>query len=94
MYCDSITALAYVDDPKYHGKSKHIQTHYNYIRLAIAQGKLILQHSFTSRMVADPLTKAIARDSFQAHVRGLRLCRIWYVFGYHMNISVYSYFMQ
>ena len=42
MYCDSITALAYVDDPKYHGKSKHIQTHYNYIRLAIAQGKLIL----------------------------------------------------
>ena len=35
MYCDSMVALAHAKDPKYHNKSKHIQTHYNYIRLAI-----------------------------------------------------------
>ena len=78
MYCDNMAALAHAKDPKYHSnsKSKHIQTCYNYICLAITQGEVILQHISTSRMVADPLTKAIARDVFQAHVRSLGLCRI------------------
>ena len=76
MYCDSMTSLAHAKDPKYHSKSKHIQTRYNYICLAITQGEVILQHISTSRMVANPLTKAIARDAFQAHVRSLGLCRI------------------
>ena len=76
MYCDSMAALAHVKDPKYHSKSKHIQTRYNYICLGITQGEVILQHISTSRMVADPLTKAIAKDAFQAHVRSLGLCSI------------------
>ena len=25
LYCDSMVALAYAKDPKYHGKTKHIQ---------------------------------------------------------------------
>ena len=60
MYCDNMAALY----PKYHSKRKHIQTRYNYIRFAITQGEVILQHISTSRMVANPLTKAIARDAF------------------------------
>ena len=76
MYCVSMAALAHAKDPKYHSKSKHIQTLYNYIRLAITQGEVILQHISISRMVADPLTKAIARDAFYAHARSLGLCRI------------------
>ena len=38
LYCDNMAALY----PKYHSKSKHIQTRYNYIRLAITQGEGIL----------------------------------------------------
>ena len=68
MYCDSMAALAHAEDPKYHSKSKHIQTRYNYIHLAITQGEVILQHISISRMMAEPLTKAFARDAFQAHV--------------------------
>ena len=41
MYCDCMTPLAHAKDPKYHSKSKHIQTRYNYIRLAITQGGVI-----------------------------------------------------
>ena len=41
-----------------------IQTRYNFIRLAITQGEVILQHISPSKMVANPLTKAIARDAF------------------------------
>ena len=76
MYCVSMAALAHAKDPKYHSKSKHIQTRYNYIRLTITQGEVILQHISTSRMVANPLTKAIAKNAFYAHVRSLGLCRI------------------
>ena len=47
-----------------------------YICLAITQGEAILQHISISRTVADPLTKAIARDTFQAHARSLGLCWI------------------
>ena len=64
MYCDSLATLAHAKDPKYYSKSKLIQTRYNYIRLAITQGKVILQHISTNRMLADTLTKAIARDAF------------------------------
>ena len=35
MYCDNMATLTHAKDPKYHSKSKHIKTRYNYIRLAI-----------------------------------------------------------
>ena len=31
IHCDSIAALAFVKDPKYHGKTKHIDIRYHYI---------------------------------------------------------------
>lgn len=31
IYCDSMTALAYVKDPKYHEKFEHVETNYHYL---------------------------------------------------------------
>jgi hypothetical protein len=76
IYCDSTAALAYAKDPKYHGRTKHIDIRYQYIRDMIAQKEVVLKHISTSRMIADPLTKPIARDVFQAHVRSLGLRRM------------------
>jgi hypothetical protein len=76
IHCDSMAALAYAKDPKYHGRTKHIDIRYHYIRDMIAQKEVVLKHISTSRMVADPLTKPIARDVFQAHVRSLGLRRM------------------
>jgi hypothetical protein len=76
IYSDSMAALAYTKDPKYHGKTKHIDIRYHYIRDIVARGEVILQHISTSKIIADPLTKAIARDIFQTHVRSLGLRRI------------------
>ncbi|KAF7131722.1 hypothetical protein RHSIM_Rhsim09G0070700 [Rhododendron simsii] len=36
LYCDSTVALAYTKDPKYHGKSKHIDIWFHYIRDMVA----------------------------------------------------------
>ena len=76
IYSDSMAALAYTKDPKYYGKTKHIDICYHYIRDIVARGEVILQHIPTSKMVADPLTKAIARNIFHTHVRSLGLHRI------------------
>ena len=32
IYCDSQTAISFFKDAKYHSKSKHIETKYNFIR--------------------------------------------------------------
>ena len=81
MYCDSMAALAHAEDPKYHSKSKHIQTCYNYIHLAITQGEVILQHISTSRMMANPLTKALQEMPF-----GLML-GVWDFVGFDMFLD-------
>ena len=76
IYCDNTTAIAVAKDPKYHGKTKHIKMRYHYIREAITEQDMILKHISTNSMVADPLTKPIARDAFVRHVRSLDLCRM------------------
>ena len=32
IYCDSMAALAYAKDLKYHGQTKHIQIRYHFVR--------------------------------------------------------------
>ena len=76
IFFDNTTALAMAKDPKYHGKTKHIKKIYHYIRDAITEKDVILKHISISNMVADPLTKPIARDVFVKHVRSLGLCRM------------------
>ena len=61
--------------PKYHGRTKHIDVKYNFVRDIVAQNQVILKHIPTSRMVADPLTKPIARDVYIGHVKALGLRR-------------------
>ena len=67
------TAIAYFKDPEYQEKTKHINIRYHFVRHMIVRKEAILRHISTSRMVADPLTKLIARQAYQAHVRSLGL---------------------
>ena len=75
IHCDSMAAIAYTKDPKYHGRTKHINMKNNYIRDLIAQKEVIVEHIYTSHMVVDPLTKPIPRDAYVTHVKSLGLCR-------------------
>lgn len=71
-----MAALQYAKDPKYHGRTKHIEIRYHYIRDMVKQGEVILKHISTGMMLVDPLTKPIPRDVFQAHMRSLGLYRV------------------
>ena len=76
LYSDSTAALAYAKDPKYHGKSKHIEIKYHFIRDMVMRGEVVMKHISTGSMVADPLIKPIARDVFQSHVGSIGLRRM------------------
>jgi hypothetical protein len=71
-----MATLAYAKDLKYHGKTKHIEIKYHYIREMVAKKKVFLEHIFTKNMLADPLTKPIARDPFHGHIKRLGLRRV------------------
>lgn len=77
IHCDSIAALIYVKDLKYHGKIKYIDIKYYHVHEAAKQKEVVLEHASMICVVVDPLTKLIHRDVFLAHVRSLGLCRVW-----------------
>ena len=73
--CDSQDAIAYTKDPKYHGKRKHIDIKYNFVRDMVVQKEVNVKYISTHQMIADPLTKPIACDVYERHVKSLGLHR-------------------
>ena len=75
VYNDSEAAIAYTMDLKYHGKTKHIDTRFNYVRDLTAQKELNMVYISTHEMLADSFTKPIPRDVFRKHMESLGLRR-------------------
>ncbi|OIT36283.1 retrovirus-related pol polyprotein from transposon tnt 1-94 [Nicotiana attenuata] len=73
--CDSQAAIAYTKDPKYHGKMKHIDIKYNFVRDMVVNKEASMKYISTHHMVADPLTKPVACDAYERHVKSLGLHR-------------------
>ena len=91
FYSDSQAVIAYVNDFKYHGKTKHIDTKNNFIRDIIAQKELIPKYLPTWKVVVDPFTKSISRDMFFVHVKPLgflsyNLCWLYDMDHYWLDI--------
>ena len=76
IYCDSQTAISFSKDIKYHSKSKHIETKYDFIRDILAKKEVAVQYISMHSMIDDPLTKDITRDAFASHARSLGLRRL------------------
>ena len=43
LYYDSMVVLTYAKDLKYHGKTKHIQIRYHFVKEMITQNEVILK---------------------------------------------------
>ena len=54
--------IAITKNPALHGRTKHIDLRFHYIRDLVANGTLSLQHCNTSDQVADILTKALSGE--------------------------------
>lgn len=65
MRIDNMSAINLAKNPISHGKSKHIEMRFHYLREQVTNGRLILQHCRSEDQVADIMTKAVQTDVFK-----------------------------
>jgi hypothetical protein len=64
IYCDNQAALASTENPKLHGRMKHVEIQHHFIRELVKDKKIIVKWVDTKNMVADGLTKVLDRTKF------------------------------
>ena len=65
LYCDNQGAIRLSKDATFHGRTKHIDVHFHFIRQTITSGNMELIYIPTEKMVADIFTKSLARVKFE-----------------------------
>lgn len=64
LLIDNRSAINLAKHPIAHGRSKHIETRFHFLRDQVTKEKLILEHCRTEVQLADILTKPLKRDRF------------------------------
>ena len=64
LMIDNKSAINLARNPVLHGRSKHIETKYHFLRHQVQRGVLEVVHCNTQKQLADALTKAIKTDQF------------------------------
>jgi len=65
IYCDNIINILLANNPVYHGRTKHIEVHYHFIREKVLAKEIHLIHVNTEDQVADIFTKALGIDKLK-----------------------------
>lgn len=65
LHVDNKSAIELMKNPVQHGRSKHIDVRFHFIRECIEQGKLVVVFVATHEQRADILTKALGRVKFE-----------------------------
>ena len=77
---DNQSAIAISKNPQYHGRVKHIDIKYHFIREQVCNRNVELEYCPTSAMIADMLTKGLGRVQLQklrelAGIKELTVCK-------------------
>jgi hypothetical protein len=70
---DNMTAITLSKNLVLHDRSKHINTHYHFIKECVDHGEVVLQLGGTQNRLADMFMKAPGRVSCQWLIGGLRV---------------------
>ena len=62
IHVDNTSAIALARNLEFHAPTKNIQLHFQYIRQALQDGEVDVQHCRTKEQVADGLTKPLPND--------------------------------
>ena len=65
LMCDNKSAIALAKNPVFHGRSKHIDIKYHYIREQVKDGEIELNFCRSEDQIADILTKPLKADLFE-----------------------------
>ncbi len=61
IYGDNQGALALVENPGNHQRTKHIDVQYHYVRYLVGTGRVEVPYCSTDEMAADALTKPLIK---------------------------------
>lgn len=64
LYVDNKSAIALMKNPVFHGRSKHINTRFHFIRECIERGEIIVEHVSGEEQRANILTKSLTKVKF------------------------------
>lgn len=64
LFVDNKSAIALIKNPVFHGRNKHIDTRFHFIRECVENGQITVEYVGTSEQRADILTKALVRIKF------------------------------
>ena len=67
IYCDNISSIALSKNPMFHGRSKHIEIRYHFIRELVENGDIKMEFC-KSEQLADIFTKPLGIGTF-VHLR-------------------------
>jgi Reverse transcriptase (RNA-dependent DNA polymerase)/Integrase core domain len=71
IYSDSQGSIALTKNPGHHSRTKHIDIQYHFIREHVADGSIEPIYMNTQDLIADVLTKPLARDRHHKLIKGL-----------------------
>ena len=74
IYCDNSSAIKLSKNPVMHGRSKHIDVRFHFLRELAREGIVHLKHCGTQEQIADVLTKPLKTESFQKFRNQLGVC--------------------
>jgi hypothetical protein len=73
IMCDNQGCVALAKNPTHHSRTKHIDIQHHFIREKLESGEIGLKYCPTQDMVADVLTKALAKERHQNLTRSMGL---------------------
>lgn len=65
LYIDNRSAIDLAKNPVFHGRSKHIDLRFHFIRECVEKGRIIIKYVGTGGQREDILTKALSTARFE-----------------------------
>ena len=65
LFVDNVSAISLSKNPSQHGRSKHIDTKFHFIRDCVEKGYVVVDYVKTESQLADSFTKPLGRIKFE-----------------------------
>lgn len=87
VYCDSQSTIDLSNNSMYHGRTKHIDVRYYYIREQVENESFYVKMIHTSENPTDMLTKVVSKDKFKLCKELVGMSSLWEERGYLLQMQ-------